>query len=83
MTFLTALTHERAIAARLTQRGIGMPLAGGLYWLAVAWLQQTFEARSAMLYGFALTGAVFPVGALATRLAGGNLFAHRPGVTTT
>src|SRR5262245_23308612 len=58
-----------------------MPLAGMLYWLAVAFLLRTFPQKTALVFSFALTGMVFPIGALLTRLAGGDLFAKSPTLT--
>jgi hypothetical protein len=52
-----------------------MPAAGTLYWLAVFALVNTTPQSRALVLSFVLTGAVFPVGLLFTRLAGGNLFA--------
>jgi uncharacterized protein DUF7010 len=75
------LDAERDRLSRLTRKGIGMPIAGLLYWLAVAVLLRTFPQKTALVFSFALTGVVFPVGALLTRLAGGNLFAKSPTLT--
>ena len=76
-----ALTAERDDLARRAQRGIGMPIAGGLYWLAVAWLLRTYPPGQALVYGFFLTGAVFPVGWGLTRALGGDLMAKSPALT--
>lgn len=78
---LAELNAERSRLARLTRRGIGMPLAGLLFWLALALLLRTFPLRSALLFSFFATGAVFPVGALLTRLLRGDLFARSPSLT--
>jgi hypothetical protein len=72
---------ERDRLSRLTRKGIGMPLAGMLYWLAVAFLLRTFPQKTALVFSFALTGMVFPLGALLTRLAGGDLFAKSASLT--
>ena len=79
--FLLALQAERRRVSTITQRGIGMPAAGLLFWLAVAWLTRHFPAPRAVLYSFFLTGLVFPVGVALTRVAGGNLFARSAGLT--
>ena len=78
---LRELEAERDRLSRLTRKGIGMPLAGMLYWLAVAFLLRTFPQKSALVFSFALTGMVFPVGVLLTRLAGGDFFANSPTLT--
>ena len=78
---LLELEAERDRLSRLTRKGIGMPLAGMLYWLAVAFLLRAFPQKTALVFSFALTGMVFPVGALLTRLAGGDLFAKSPTLT--
>lgn len=72
---------ERERLAQATRKGIGMPLAGLLYWLAVAFLVRALPERTALVFSFALTGMVFPVGALLTRLSGGDLFAKSPTLT--
>ena len=75
------LEAERDRLSRLTRKGIGMPIAGMLYWLAVAFLLRALPQKTALVFSFALTGVVFPVGALLTRLAGGDLFAKSPTLT--
>ena len=79
--FLLALNDERQRVSTITQRGIGMPAAGLLFWLAVTWLIHVFPAPRAVLYSFFLTGLVFPVGVALTRAAGGNLFSKSAGLT--
>ena len=66
---------ERERMARLTARGIGMPIAGILYWLAVAWLVRAYPLNKAGTLSFIATGAVFPIGMVITKWFGGNLFA--------
>ena len=78
---LLELEAERDRLSRLTRKGIGMPLAGMLYWLAVAFLLRAFPQKTALVFSFALTGMVFPLGALLTRLAGGDLFAKSATLT--
>jgi hypothetical protein len=73
---------EREHLAALTKRGIGMPAAGMLYWLGVGVLVRVFPQPRALVFSFFLTGAVFPVGALLTRLAGGDLFARSAALTS-
>lgn len=64
-----------------TRKGIGMPLAGLCYWLAVSALVRMLPQPRALILSFFLTGAVFPLGALLTRLFGGDLFAKSPTLT--
>lgn len=71
----TTIDDERHRLARATARGIGMPAAGMLYWVAVAVLLRALPLRPALFWSFVATGAVFPVGALLTRALGGDLFA--------
>jgi hypothetical protein len=80
-TFLLALDAERQRVSTVSQRGIGMPAAGLLFWIAVAWLTRRFPIPRAVLYSFFLTGLVFPVGVALTRAAGGNLFSKSAGLT--
>jgi hypothetical protein len=68
------LEAERTRIALLTRRGIGMPMAGLLYWVAFAVFVRLLPERTALVYSFFATGAVFPLGILFTRLAGGDLF---------
>ena len=68
------LQEERRRICLLTRRGIGMPMAGFLFWIALALFVRTLPERAAMVYSFFATGAVFPLGVLFTRLAGGDLF---------
>ena len=75
------LEAERDRLEWLTRKGIGMPAAGVLYWLAVAAVVRLWPQRTALVISFVLTGAVFPVGALLTRLVGGNLFAKGPSLS--
>jgi len=79
--FLLALNIERRRVSTTSQRGIGMPAAGLLFWLAVAWLTRRFPVPRAVLYSFFLTGLVFPVGVALTRIAGGDLFTKSAGLT--
>ncbi|MEJ2535191.1 MAG: hypothetical protein P8008_06925 [Gammaproteobacteria bacterium] len=67
------LDEARADLALKTCRGIGMPLAGLLYWITVSLLVQSLPMQTALLWSFIATGAVFPVGLLFTRLYGGDL----------
>jgi hypothetical protein len=67
--------HERRRMSRATMKGVGMPIAGLLYWLVVAYLVRALPMRSALVWSFVLTGPVFPIGYLLTRLLGGDLFA--------
>ncbi len=71
----TMLDVERDRMARLTARGIGMPIAGTLYWLAVAWLVREFPVGKAGTLSFIATGAVFPIGVVVNKWFGGDLFA--------
>lgn len=70
-----AIDAERDRMARLTARGIGMPIAGLLYWLVVAAFVRELPMRSALFWSFCATGVVFPAGLLITRWFGGDLFA--------
>jgi len=77
----TAFDAERDRLALLTHKGIGMPAAGLLLWLAAAVVVRFWPQRSALLITFVLTGLVFPMGIALTRLAGGNLFAKSAALT--
>lgn len=70
-----AIDLERVRLAALTRRGIGMPIAGMLFWIAAAVLIRQLPLRTALIATFVATGVVFPVGWALTRLLGGDLFA--------
>jgi hypothetical protein len=76
-----ALESERDRLAFLTRKGVGMPIAGLVFWLAVAVILRQLPPRTGLVASFFATGAVFPLGALLTRLAGGDLFAKSPTLT--
>jgi hypothetical protein len=78
---LVEFEAERDRLSLATRKGIGMPMAGLLFWLGVAVLVRVFPQKTALIYSFALTGVVFPVGALLTKLAGGDLFHKSPTFT--
>ena len=78
---LKALDAERVRLSLLTRKGIGMPAAGMLYWIAVAVVLQRPPSTSALVLCFILTGPVFPIGVGLTRLAGGDLLAKSPSLT--
>jgi len=69
------LADERDRLASATRKGIGMPMAGLLYWIAVAVLVRLLPMKSALIWSFVITGPVFPAGVLLTRFFGGNLLA--------
>jgi hypothetical protein len=79
--FRAELEAERDRCIRLTRMGIGMPVAGFVYWLVFAWLVSRFRIDSAVYMAFFATGAVFPLGAGLTRLFGGDLFAKSRSLT--
>ncbi|NJN64628.1 MAG: hypothetical protein HC882_06940 [Acidobacteria bacterium] len=78
---LLEFERERERVSRLTKKGVGMPMAGFLFWLAYAVLLRLFPIEEAVLYSFFATGMVFPLGILFTRLAGGDLFAKSPSLS--
>lgn len=67
------LDELREEGARITQLGIGMPIAGTLFWLAFAAFGWFYPPKTAALLSFFATGAVFPLGWWFTHLAGGDL----------
>jgi uncharacterized protein DUF7010 len=78
---LPELEAEQERCIRLTRMGMGMPIAGTLFWLGYAFLLWRFKLESAVYLSFAATGLVFPLGILFTRLVGGDLFAKSPALT--
>jgi hypothetical protein len=70
-----AIDFERARLAELTKRGVGMPIAGMLFWIAAAVFVRRWPTNTALLAMFIGTGAVFPIGLAITRAFGGDLFA--------
>ena len=59
--------------AAITKRGIGMPMAGMVYWIAMAATGAVLPPHNAALLMFIATGLVFPLGWWLTHLSGGNL----------
>lgn len=80
-TVTAAIDAERARLARATVRGVGMPIAGLVFWLAVAVLLRELPLKTALFWSYCATGAVFPLGVLLTRALGGDLFARSETLT--
>ncbi len=78
---LPDFVSERRRLSRATMKGIGMPVAGLLYWIAVAVLLRTLPMKTALLWCFIMTGPVFPLGYAITRAFGGDLFAKSTTLT--
>lgn len=76
------LRAEQNRVIRVTRMGLGMPIAGMVYWLAFAFLVSRYEIQSAVYMSFFATGLVFPLGVLFTRMLGGDLFAKSPALGT-
>jgi hypothetical protein len=72
---LVELEAERDRLIRLTRMGIGMPMAGMLFWLLFAFLVARYKIEGAVVLAFFATGLVFPAGVGITRMLGGDLFA--------
>jgi hypothetical protein len=73
---LSDFEAERRRMSIATRKGIGMPIAGLLYWITVALiLRSGLPMETALVLCFVLTGPVFPVGYAITRAFGGDLFA--------
>ena len=70
---MQTIDQMRDEIAAITKRGIGMPMAGMLYWLAMAVFGAKLTPHNAALVMFIATGVVFPIGWWLTKLAGGNL----------
>ena len=76
---MTQIDLLREQLARITRRGIGMPIAGGVYWLVMAGLG-AYSGWGDRLLSLALffgTGAIFPLGWALTRAFGGDLMEKR------
>lgn len=72
---------ERRRLSRATMKGIGMPVAGLIYWIAVAVVLRSFPMKTALVWCFILTGPVFPIGYAITKAFGGDLFAKSATLT--
>jgi hypothetical protein len=73
---LSDFRAERERMSRATAKGIGMPMAGMLYWLVAAWVLRAMPTETALVWCFILTGPVFPIGYALTKAFGGDLFAR-------
>ena len=78
---LPELRAEQTRLMRATRMGLGMPIAGMIYWLVYAGLLAQFKLQGAVYLAFYATGLVFPLGIGLTRLLGGDLFAKSPALT--
>ena len=78
---LPELRAEQTRLMRATLMGLGMPIAGFVYWLVYAGLLSQFKLQGAVYLAFYATGLVFPLGIGLTRLLGGDLFAKSPALT--
>jgi hypothetical protein len=72
---------ERRRLSRATMKGIGMPVAGLLYWIAAAFVLRSFPMETALVWCFIMTGPVFPIGYAITKACGGDLFAKSTTLT--
>jgi hypothetical protein len=78
---LPDFSAERMRMSRATMKGIGMPMAGLVYWLVAARVLRTLPTEIALVWCFVLTGPVFPLGYALTRAFGGDLFAKSSTLT--
>jgi hypothetical protein len=81
-TLAADLDAEKTRCIILTRMGLGMPIAGFVYWLVYAFLVSRFRIDNAVYMAFFATGLVFPLGVGITRLLGGDLFARSPALTS-
>ena len=61
---LVEFEAERDRLALLTRKGIGMPMAGMLYWLAVAFMLRALPQKTALVFSFAPEWAPFALAVL-------------------
>lgn len=78
---LVEFQAERERMSKATKKGIGMPVAGLIYWLVAGAVLRTTPPQTALLWCFILTGPVFPLGYAITRAFGGDLFARSTTLT--
>lgn len=71
------MTSREELAA-VTKKGVGLPLAGIVYWIGASVLFQALPMKRAALLAMLATGLVFPLGLLISRLLAADLFARRP-----
>lgn len=76
------LRAEQNRVIRVTRMGLGMPIAGMVYWLAFAFLVSRYEIQNAVYLSFFATGIAFTLGILFTRMLGGDLFAKSAALGT-
>jgi hypothetical protein len=77
-TLQQALDTLRADAARVAKRGVGMPMAGMVFWLASAAFGVWFNPKQAAFLMFIATGMVFPLGLLFSKLIQSDIMAKSP-----
>lgn len=75
-----ALDRERATLYTKLKGGYTFPLAGAIYWGALALLGQTASLKSWTMYAFIFSGAIFPLALMLSRIAGVNFMGEKSAV---
>ncbi|NRA29571.1 MAG: hypothetical protein HRU11_04850 [Parvularculaceae bacterium] len=82
MDLQKALQHERLSSYARLGGGWPVPLAGGLWWVGLAYASTVFGLRDWLLVAFVTTGAIFPVALLIAKLAGNPFIKDRTALTS-
>jgi hypothetical protein len=69
---------DREGLAAVTKKGIGLPVAGVVFWIAASGIFYLAPLRLAGLVVMVGTGLVFPLGILISRLLKGDVLAKQP-----
>jgi hypothetical protein len=72
------ITSARAALSSTTRKGVGLPLAGSVYWIVASVLFLLLPPKRAELLVMIGTGAIFPLGLLLSKLAHGDVMAKQP-----
>lgn len=63
----------RDLLIRTTRKGVGFPIAGAMFWIIAGLLTQFVPVKHAVLYMFFVTGSVFPLGYVISKMMGAEV----------
>jgi len=69
---------DRQGFSAITKKGIGLPIAGTVFWIAASWVFYLVPFKLGGMVVMVATGLVFPLGILVSRLLKGDVMAKQP-----
>jgi hypothetical protein len=82
MDLSTALLAERHAAYVRLKGGYSLPIAGAIYWAALAWAGTAFSAQAWTLIAMYASGLIFPLGILVSKLLRNDFMKDRTAVSS-